>query len=167
MSDTFTLAVNWLLGPEIEGEHSNDPADKGGDTWYGLARRWNQDMPWPPTRGQAIQRYRARYWDACRCDELPPVIAVAVFDAAVQHDPDDAARFLQRAIGASVDGDIGPKTLGKAAEADAATLANFLSYRALYYTKLTHDDRSQMRFARGWARRLFLLQQFALGLQEV
>jgi hypothetical protein len=67
----FIAAVNWLLGPDIEGEHSNDAADKGGDTWYGLARRWNQDMPWPPTRDQAIARYRERYWDACRCDELP------------------------------------------------------------------------------------------------
>lgn len=49
MSAYFVAAVNWLLGPDIEGEHSNDPDDKGGDTWYGLAHRWNRDMPWPPT----------------------------------------------------------------------------------------------------------------------
>nr|WP_067289827.1 glycosyl hydrolase 108 family protein [Marinobacterium profundum] len=160
----FDLAVNWLLGPDIEGEHSNDSADKGGDTWYGLARRWNQDMPWPPTREQAIARYRERYWDACRCSELPPRLAAMVFDAAVQHAPRDAIRFLQRTLGVGIDGYIGPQTLAKAQQADAAALADFLSYRAKYYTQLCLDDESQLRFARGWHRRLFLLQRFALSL---
>ncbi|UTW12951.1 glycoside hydrolase family 108 protein [Marinobacterium rhizophilum] len=164
MAAYFEPAVNWLLGPDIEGEHSNDAADKGGDTWYGLARRWNQDMDWPPTREQAIARYRERYWDACRCDELPGTLAVLVFDAAVQHAPKDAIRFLQQAIGAYADGIIGPKTLAKAQYVDNDRLADFLSYRARYYTQLCIDDASQLTFIRGWHRRLFLLQRFALSL---
>lgn len=164
MSETFNAAVNWLLGPDVEGTHSDDAADRGGDTWYGISRVANPDMPWPPTRDQAIERYRERYWNACRCDELPPIIAVAVFDAAVQHDPKDAIRFLQRTIRVTIDGIIGTETIAHSAWADGNTLANFLSYRSLHYTKLTREDRAQMRFARGWARRLFLLQQFALSL---
>lgn len=164
MSAYFDAAVNWLLGPDIEGEHSNDPNDKGGDTWYGLARRWNQDMPWPPTRDQAIERYRERYWDACRCDEMAPTLAVLTFDAAVQHDPEDAARFLQQTVGAAVDGKIGPQTLAKAQYCDNDRLADFLSYRARYYTELCMDDPSQHKWARGWHRRLFLLQRFVLSL---
>jgi len=164
MNGTFHHAVDWLLGPEIEGEHSNDPNDKGGDTWYGISRVANPDMPWPPTREQAIARYRERYWDACRCDELPPIIAVAVFDAAVQHGPRDAVMFLQRTVHARLDGKIGPETLGKAADATPDTLAHFLSYRARYYTELTHKDYSQLHFIRGWSRRLFLLHRFALDL---
>ncbi|WP_020681388.1 glycosyl hydrolase 108 family protein [Marinobacterium rhizophilum] len=62
MSETcFNCAVHWLLGADIEGEHSNDAADKGGDSWYGLARRWNQGMPWPPTREQAIALYKTAF----------------------------------------------------------------------------------------------------------
>lgn len=162
MSDTFTKTVSWLLSPDVEGEHSNDPADRGGDTWYGISRNANPDMPWPPTREQAIQRYRERYWDTCHCNEMAPVLAVLTFDAAVQHGTTQAARILQRAVGVTDDGVIGPQTLAAAVFATNESISDFLSYRARFYNELCISDTSQRRFLRGWMRRLFLLHQFVL-----
>ncbi|WP_010324364.1 glycoside hydrolase family 108 protein [Marinobacterium stanieri] len=164
MSDTFIRAVNWLLGPEIEGEHSNDPADKGGDTWYGISRNAHPDMPWPPTRDQAIDRYQERYWDACHCHEMHPVLALLTFDAAVQHGTTQAAKFLQRTLGVTDDGIIGPQTLLAAQDEPHGAIFDFLSYRGRFYAELCMEDPSQKRFLRGWMRRLFLLEDFALNL---
>lgn len=164
MSDTFTLAVNWLLSPDIEGEHSNDPADKGGDTWFGISRNAHPDMPWPPTRDQAIARYRERYWDACRCDEMDEVLAVLTFDAAVQHGTTQAIKFLQRTLGVQDDGIIGRQTLRAAQQEPINAIFDFLSHRGRFYAEIYVSNTSQRRFLRGWMRRLFLLEAFVLDL---
>ena len=82
----FDTAFNRLLG--FEGGYSNDAADPGGKTRFGIteaeARRhgYEGDMKSLPLEtAKAI--YRPSYWDACKCDELPEAIRYAVFDAAV------------------------------------------------------------------------------------
>lgn len=164
-SPAFDQAIDWLLSPDIEGAHSNDPADRGGDTWYGISRNAHPDISWPPTLLQAKTIYHEQYWRACRCPDLPPVLAVATFDAAVQHGARQAVRLLQQALGIQADGIIGPVTL-KAAHAfcvDASLGTNqidhLLSYRARYYSAIVANDDTQSRFIRGWMRRLFSLQQ--------
>ena len=162
MSEPFLKAVEWLLSPDIEGEHSNDPQDRGGDTWYGLARKYHRELPWPPTKAQAVEEYRVKYWNACRCSELPPWLAVLVFDAAVQHAPGDAVKFLQEVSGATIDGHFGPQTLRLANRLSPSHIDEILALRARYYTELVSINDLQRRFALGWHRRLFLLQRFIL-----
>jgi lysozyme family protein len=157
---SFQQAIEWLLSPDVEGTHSNDPADRGGDTWYGISRNAHPSIDWPPSREQAEAIYREQYWNACRCDELPPVLALLVFDAAVQHGTHMATRMLQTTIGAMPDGRIGPKTLSAAWRFSRENTVEFLSRRAKYYTDIVISDPRQHRFTRGWHRRLFLLQQF-------
>ncbi len=54
--------------------------------------------------------YFINYWKAAGCSELPQALALMHFDAAVNHGVGAAIRFLQQAVGAGVDGEIGPDT---------------------------------------------------------
>jgi lysozyme family protein len=94
--DLFPAAVAIVL--EREGVFSNAAADPGGPTWFGIARAFYPDIPWPPTRDQAIAIYRAEYWLRCRCDQFPWPLALALFDGAVQHAPADSIRIMQAAL---------------------------------------------------------------------
>ena len=51
------------------------------------------------------------YWAPAHCAALPPAAALMHFDAAVNHGVGAAARMLQEAAGATIDGEIGPETL--------------------------------------------------------
>ena len=126
----FDAASKIVLG--IEGGVSWDA--RGGTTVYGhdaaswpdLLRRVPADVraQLPAsvsglTRDTAILAYRAGYWDFCHCDDLPPSLALMLFDAAVNQGPGWAPRAFQTAVGTGADGVIGPATIQAAAQADA------------------------------------------------
>ncbi len=123
-----------------EGGYSDHPADRGGETNYGITvavARGNgydgamRDLP----LGTARAIYRRLYWLAPRFDAVAthaPLVAAELFDTGVNMGPSVAVAFLQRALnalnrGASdypdmpVDGIIGDRTL--------AALAAFLARR--------------------------------------
>ena len=123
-----------------EGGYSNHPADRGGETTFGITAavaRANgydgamRDLPLATAR--AI--YRRLYWLGPRFDAVAaraPLVAAELFDTGVNMGPPVAAAFLQRALnalnrGASdypdmpVDGRIGDITL--------AGLTAFLAWR--------------------------------------
>jgi lysozyme family protein len=146
----------------MEKGHANNPADPGGDTWYGISRRWHpHEDPWPPTPQRAQQIRHDDYWVACCCDALPTSVGLLVYDTAVTSAPLDAKQTLQRAINAThyapaldVDGVIGDKTLAAAAMIEPRRLAaEFLARRALDMQNAS----AFKTFAHGWYVRLFLL----------
>lgn len=161
-------ALAFLFRPEIEGEHSAPRPGDPHDTWYGLARTWNQDMDWPPTREQAAQRYRERYWDPIQGDRLPWPVSLVVFDAAVQHGvrgnrnrPGDlgAIEFLQQALGVQADGIIGPATRQALAQRDPGNVADeVIARRLVYYPTLPSWSVNRL----GWMRRLVALHREAI-----
>ncbi|MBI1263317.1 MAG: hypothetical protein GC187_01120 [Alphaproteobacteria bacterium] len=165
--DRFETVLAHVL--HWEGGFSDHPADPGGATNYGITHgvlaQW---------RGQPVSRedvraltlaeagaiYRARYWDACRCSDLPPGVDLMVFDAAVNHGPRQAALFLQRALGAADDGVIGPRTLAAAARQDAGqTVCEIAARRMVFYARLNTFP----SFGLGWARRLMSVLAQAAG----
>lgn len=159
MTDTFTLAISFVLAKE--GGLSDDAGDPGGLTNFGLT---TQDVPDPTklTRDQAISIYQTRYWLKCQCDKLPPALAVMHFDAAVNEGPGAAAKFLQQAVGVTVDGVVGPKTLAAADAADwHEALVEYAARRGVQYASL--DGRSP-QFELGWQRRLMACLALAITL---
>ena len=150
----FDQAFTTLLGHE--GGYSNHPADPGGQTRYGITEAvareagYRGDMRELPI-DLAKRIYKARYWDAVRAEELPEAVRYAVFDAAVNSGPRQAIRWLQRAVGVTDDGIIGPRTLAAVRAADPERLLRLvLAQRLRFMTDLP----TWPTFGRGWARRI-------------
>jgi lysozyme family protein len=175
VTDAFDAAIADLLG--IEGGFSDDPADSGGATRYGIteavARRHGYTGPMremPSDLARAI--YRADYWDAQQLDSvalLSRPIAFELFDTGINMGTSRAGEFLQMSLNAfnrqasdyediEVDGEIGTRTL----EALAAFLAQrkrdgeIVLLRALNalqgaaYVDLAERRAKDERFVFGW-----------------
>ena len=160
--DTFNKALKFVLA--AEGGYVNDPLDRGGETNFGISKRAYPDVDIKNlTLYDASNIYYKDYWLKCKCDQLPPQFAVAVFGSAVNHGQSRAIKLLQQALKTEVDGVIGQHTLAAAAsQNNRYMLGRFLSYRSRYYLKIVIKRPSQEKFFRGWTRRLFELQQFIL-----
>lgn len=156
----FAAAAAFVLAPMIEGGYVNDPRDPGGETNFGISRRAYPDLDIKAlTKEEALEIYKRDYWDAVRADDLPPAIALAVFDAAVNQGRSPAIQLLQRAVGTAVDGVLGPITLAEVQGADQhLLLIEYLGWRARRYHGTHHAD----TYIRGWMNRLFYLQAYAL-----
>jgi lysozyme family protein len=152
-----------------EGGYVNHPKDPGGATNMGITQKTLQGWRGAPvtaedmkalTHKEAEAIYKARYWAACQCEALEFPVALMVFDAAVNHGPGRAARLLQEALGVTVDGAIGPVTLGAAQAKDPAALATEIAARRMvFYASL----KTFKTFGLGWSRRLMDVLAAALA----
>ena len=141
---------------ENEGGYSNHPDDKGGATMWGVTEqvaRQNgytapmQDM----TLDYAKLLYRKLYWDACRCEELPPEVRFPVFDAAVNSGVSRAIKWLQQSVNEVQDGVIGTMTLQAVRRAiPSITATRINGIRLLFMT----NQPNWPAFGKGWARRV-------------
>ena len=150
----FDTAFALLL--DHEGDFSDHAADPGGKTRFGIteavARQagYTGDMRELPV-DLAKRIYLERYWRPVRADDLPPGVRYIVFDGAVNSGPAQSALWLQRALGVTADGVIGPRTLAAAYAKDAQQLKTaILAQRLRFMTSLTNWP----AFSRGWARRI-------------
>lgn len=157
----FDQAVAFVLHDRIEGGYVNDPRDPGGETKFGISKRsYPREYIRALTRDRAIELYKRDYWDACRCDELPPRLAVAVFDAAVNQGVGAATLLLQRSLRVAADGKIGPITLKAARDADQGeAVLELLGWRLHRYAFTTNAS----TYMRGWANRVLRLLAFILN----
>jgi lysozyme family protein len=86
-------------------------------------------------------------------------VSLVHFDACVNTGVTQAARFLQRSVGAEPDGRIGPKTLEAfrsllTRETPLAVAERLLLRRGPFYRRLVQVDPSQKRFLQGWLSRV-------------
>ncbi len=88
MRDNFDKAFRLTIG--VEGGYSNDPRDPGGETNYGIAKRYHprEDIK-NMTLARAKEIYLKEYWLPAGCDEAPYPMDVSLFDSQVnpQNDP--------------------------------------------------------------------------------
>lgn len=147
-----------------EGGLVDDPRDPGGLTNWGISLRaypWlGRDGVAALTQEQAGTIYRRDYFDAVRAAEMPPEIALAALDAAVNQGASWTRRALQVAAGARPDGVIGPKTL--AALKAPGVLEKFLLLRSDRYVQNKNFD----AFGKGWMRRLLKITIACIELQS-
>src|SRR5580700_2322464 len=126
--------ILWLLKLEdrsLSGAIRN-LGDGAGLTRFGITSRYDsQFVPvdfWHASTADALreaaQFYQVRYWDKLRLSELNDLtLAAAILSAAVNDGTVTAVRLLQAAIGTSVDGGLGDRTLAAAnAKPDAQAL---------------------------------------------
>lgn len=118
MKADFDACVRFVL--DQEAGYVDHPADPGGATNRGITlgtlSLWRghevtKDDVKNLAQDEAEEIYRARYWDACHCGEIPGPVALVLFDTAVNSGSHRAAIFLQQAVGARPDGNIGHETI--------------------------------------------------------
>jgi lysozyme family protein len=150
----FDEAFHTLLGHE--GGFVDHPSDPGGATNWGITEAvarsngYKGQMRYLPVE-LAKRIYRIQYWDPCRADDLPAPLRYPVFDAAVNSGVDQAAKWLQRAVGVIADGKIGPKTVAAANSIPPDKAARrMLGERLRFMT----DLKTWGSFGKGWARRI-------------
>jgi lysozyme family protein len=158
MKDNFDTALVALL--KHEGGYVNHPSDPGGRTNLGVTQRvWEEWIGREATEkemraltpAQVGPLYRKKYWDAIKGDDLPSGVDLAVFDFAVNSGPGRAAKLLQKVLGVTQDGAIGPMTLAAAVNTDSSQLVtDYNAQRLAFLQALSHWD----TFGRGWGRRV-------------
>jgi uncharacterized protein (TIGR02594 family) len=153
-----------------EGGYSDHPSDSGGPTNWGItihdARAfWRRDATATDVRNMPIDVakdiYRSKYWDAMCCDNLPAGVDYAVFDYGVNSGIVRAAKVLQRLVGATVDGEIGPDTIAATASADAAMIINQTCDERLAFLQ---SLRTWGVFGNGWGRRVREVRAGAISM---
>lgn len=157
-------ASNWKRSFELmlksEGGFVNHKDDPGGMTNLGVTKRvWEQWVGRESnekemrnlTPAMVEPLYKRKYWDACKCDDLPEGLDYLVFDFAVNAGPGRSIKTLQTAVGTTPDGIIGPKTLAAVRAIDPHELIEKFSVaKTEFYESLPTFP----TFGRGWLNRV-------------
>ncbi len=143
--------------------YTNHPADAGGPTKYGITlktlERWRKQKCLPVdvenmTEQEARDIYRVEYiapWGFI----VYPRLREFLIDLGVNSGVPKAMMLLQRALGVTEDGDIGPVTRMALSNLDGETLRlRVIAERMKLYGRLVNKDHSQAAFIEGWLNRL-------------
>jgi lysozyme family protein len=170
MQSNFAAALKLVL--KSEGGYVDNPADPGGATNMGITRAtlaaWRgvpvNRLPKSEVKALTVAEagtiYRARYWTPIYADDLPAGLDYAVFDYAVNSGPDRAAKDLQRVLGVTVDGRIGPETVAASKTDPMGTINRLCDARLRYLQGLG----TWATFGRGWSARVTAVRQAALDM---
>lgn len=162
VKSTFDIAFEKTM--RFEGGFQDDPSDPGNfvqgknkGTKYGISARQYPELDIQSlTEEEARKIYHRDYWKAPKIDLIPSeMLAIKVFDMAVNMGPGQAIKLLQRSIQAcgsmvDVDGIIGGQTTGEIAKIPEQRL--MAAYRAtcrMYYECIA-DKNDRNKFLRGW-----------------
>ena len=157
MKENFDKCLEMLLSHE--GGFVNHPEDPGGITNLGVTKKVYDEWTGRESTEQEMRDltpddvapiYKKNYWDRVKGDSLPSGLDWACFDWAVNSGSGRPAEAVQRAVGATQDGAIGPQTLGLIMEKDPEEIINYVyGVRQDFYKSLKTFE----TFGRGWTRR--------------
>lgn len=168
MENNFEQCLALVL--KHEGGYVNNPKDPGGMTNLGVTKRVWEEWVGHPVDEAAMRAlgpqdvaplYKKNYWDKIKGDQLPAGVDYACFDLAVNSGVGRAAKILQKALGVSQDGAIGPATLNAVASSDARNLATEICDLRLEFLQglPTFDT-----FGKGWTRRVQEVEKIAFDM---
>ena len=154
MANTFDKIIQKVL--KHEGGYVNDPKDLGGETKFGITKRFYPDVDIKNlTKEQAKEIYKRDYWDKNRVESLPQELWYIFFDMCINMGRGTAVKILQRAANSkgrniSVDGGMGPATISALKGVEVERVR---AYRVKYYADLVTKKPEQGKFYYGWFRR--------------
>ena len=137
-----------------EGPETNDPLDKGGRTAFGISEKSNP-AAWADnvvTEEEARALYEKKYVEGPGFKRIhDPYLKTQLIDYGVNSGPQLAIMELQKILKVTVDGSIGPETLGAIDRVDNRHLNNMLvRARVKMFGRIVKKDISQVRFLEGW-----------------
>ena len=150
----------------FEGGKVDHPADPGGRTNMGVTQRvyngWRKARKlavrdvYQIEAAEVLDIYKTGYWDKVWGDRLPDGVDVVVADGAINSGVIQSVKWLQRALGVRVDGQMGDATL-------SACLAH--ENKDLLVAQITDNREAFLRalktfrtFGKGWIRRITQLE---------
>jgi lysozyme family protein len=141
MRENLDRAFEDTIG--LEGKYSNDKDDRGGETKYGISKRWHPDEDIKNlTIERAKEIYLDEYWNPCKCDNLEFPMDCIVFDTAINMGVGTAKAMLKKC-------NDNPYT--------------YLDLRKQRYDDIVVRNPTQKRFINGWYNRLAHLQDTYLA----
>ncbi len=156
MLTTFDEIIEVTL--HHEGGYVHDPSDLGGETNFGIAKRFYPDVDIKNLDKEGAKEiYKKDYWDKNKVDDLSDDLKHIFFDMCVNQGRGTAVKILQRACNAkgadlAVDGGFGPGTKG-AVDTYKPSLGRVRCYRLKHYYDLVNRKPEQERFLYGWFKR--------------
>lgn len=167
----FLRSLAIVLVNEGGSTFTNRAEDKGGPTRYGISLATLAAFRKKPvtemdvrtlTEQEARVIYEANYWSVLKCAQYgSQALATSVFDAGVLTGTSNAARMLQQAVGATVDGQIGSKSIAAINSAESgAVIALFSTALQQYLVRIVQRDKTQVPFAVGWLKRAAVMQAY-------
>lgn len=169
----FEKAYHDVIQPN-EGGYVNNPNDKGGETYAGIARKFNpnwtgwtyidfkkktsgtikRNTKFPDIEYLVIEFYKNR-WNGLRLDEIKnQKVAEFIFDFHV-HSQTTGIKILQKVLGIKQDGKIGNQTITAINAANQSRLLNdLIEARKTFLKSLAEKDPTQETFLDGWLSRV-------------
>lgn len=164
---------------KFEGGYANNPNDRGGETYAGIARvhfpkwkgweiidKYKQSEHSSKELNKVLQGngqldvmvehfYRVNFWNEIKGDEIiNQLIADNIMDFAVNSGVGRAVKYAQRIVGVTEDGEIGPKTIKAINQNVDGFVTKYKASRLSFLTKIVARDESQLVFMKGWAQRV-------------
>lgn len=148
-----------------EGGYSDHPNDSGGCTMRGITigtfrRYYGKDKTCDDLRrisdDQWLHIFKSGYWDKMKCDFIEnQSLANLVIDMGWGSGTVTAIKKIQKCLGTTADGIVGPKTLALLNAPDReATFNKLWEMRRLWFNNIVKNNPSQKVFLNGWLRRL-------------
>jgi len=170
----FNTAIITVL--KHEGEFSNNPADPGGATNFGISLRWLRDQGLygdfdddgdvdiddikAITSESATRIYRDKWWNKYHYDRIIDCdLATKVFDMSINMGSNRAHRIVQQSINniggnLNIDGVIGPITVKSInIEEKRMLLDEIRCEQRRFYLRLISKRPELSIFKKGWLRR--------------
>jgi len=156
MKDNFEECLAHVL--KHEGGYVDHPKDPGGATNLGATKKvWEEWVGHEVTKddiraltvADVAPLYKKKYWDKCRCDDLPHGVDFAVFDLAINSGTGRASKFLQTACLAAV------------AKMNPRELATKICERRLEFLQALPTWGT---FGKGWGRRVAETEEIAFKM---
>lgn len=128
----FSVSLKFVL--DHEGGYVNDPKDPGGETKWGISKRYHPGLDIKNlTPQQATEIYYNEYWAPARCSALLYPLCLVVFDTAVNMGVSQALKYLEK-----TNGDVN----------------EYIAARKQGYIERVQKSPVKQRFLRGWLNRL-------------
>ncbi|MDR1166067.1 MAG: hypothetical protein LBO66_09460 [Deltaproteobacteria bacterium] len=177
MTDIFAKTLSFTL--KFEGGYVFDPDDAGGETFRGVSRVANPKWEgWalideakavvgksavsidryfatdPDMAKMVASFYRKEYWEPVGWPEIAPRVHAKLFDAGVNIGIAGVKKLLQKALGVTADGIIGPKTIAAAQAMEESKLVDALcEAQKAYYLDIIAREPADKKYQDGWLAR--------------
>lgn len=163
-----------------EGGYVNDKLDHGGETIFGISRKYHPNWAgWllvdyvkvnkgttakiinyhananPAMRSLVSRFYKANFWDVNQLDLFTDQqIANTVYDFGVNSGTARAAKFLQDVLEVAQDGMIGKKTIEALNSGSSKAIHTAYNCKRKAFYEHLATDKTQSKFLKSWLSRL-------------